>query len=270
MVMLIRKISKGSRFNQIYLQKDEMGFEPGTAVLLQPVLETMSREIEPFQYNVAVDKIKKEVIKKIFKIIDSAGASKNILITGSFLEKGFTFEDIDIIVIDPLITDKKTLKDQIRETLGVTPHLIFIDLQILLKGIKQDPLFSLMVDRFVCKERIIFRKDKSINYKLLDVYLLKNKNLIEAFDLFTIKQRKKVIRDFVSIKLFSEDKELTAKSVEKETDRLFGKDLIDKLAAYAGEESKRRFLARFKKEYRELENKLLMLQEKSHRPIIDE
>jgi len=44
-----------------------------------------------------------------------------------------------------------------------------------------------------------FRKEREINYKLLDAYLLKSKNLIDGYDLFNIKQRKKLLRDFISI-----------------------------------------------------------------------
>ena len=114
-----------------------------------------------------------------------------------------------------------------------------------------------MVDRYVSAKRAIFRKDRELNYKLLDIYLLKNKNLIEGYDLFSIKQRKKLLRDFISIKLFSENKEVTIENIEKETNRLFGKDIIESLFYYGNNEEKHEFIAKLKKEFYKLEKYIL-------------
>ena len=210
-----------------------------------------------FEYNVKLESLKREIVKSVFKIADRYGYYDNIIITGFFLDEGFNFEDIDIIIINPKNIEKDKLKNSIEENTGIKPHLILIDSESFNKGIKRDPLFRLMIDRYVSAKRAIFRKDREINYKLLDIYLLKNKNLIEGYDLFSIKQRKKLLRDFISIKLFSENKEVTIKNIEKEINRLFGKDIIESLFYYGNNEEKHKFIAKLKKEFNKLEKYIL-------------
>lgn len=255
---IIKRISKGARFNQIYLQKNEgIGFEPGSSVVISPLEGIIAKEPAVFEYNVKLESLKREIVKLVFKIIDNHGYYENIIITGSFLDEGFNFEDIDIIIINPKNMEKDKLKNPIEESTGINPHLILIDSESFNKGIKRDPLFTLMVDRYVSAKRAIFRKDREINYKLLDIYLLKNKNLIEGYDLFSIKQRKKLLRDFISIKLFSENKEVTIKNIEKEINMLFGKDIIESLFFYGNNEEKHKFIAKLKKEFDKLEKHIL-------------
>lgn len=255
---LIKKISKGARFNQIYLQKNEgIGFEPGKSVVISPLENIIAKEPSIFEYNVKLESLKREIVRLVFKIVDSHGHYDNIIITGSFLEEGFNFEDIDILIINPVNMEKDKLKDSIEQNIGVNPHLILIDSESFNKGLKRDPLFRLMIDRYVSIKRAIFRKDRELNYKLLDIYLLKNKNLIEGYDLFSIKQRKKLLRDFISIKLFSENKEVTIKSIEKEINTLFGRDIIESLFYYGNNEEKHKFIAKLKKEFNKLERNIL-------------
>lgn len=255
---LIKKISKGSRFNQIYLQKNEgFGFEPGKSVIITPLDDIIAKEPEIFEYNVKLGSLKREIVKLVFKIVDSCGHYDNIIVTGSFLDEGFDFKDIDIIIINPVNLEKDRLKNSIEQNTGIYPHIILIDSESFNKGIKRDPLFRLMTDRYVSIKRAIIRKDREINYRLMDIYLLKNKNLIEGYDLFSINQRKKLLRDFISIKLFSENKEVTIKNIEKEINRLFGRDIIESLFYYGNNEEKYKFIAKLKKEFNKLEKHLL-------------
>lgn len=255
---LIKRISKGARFNQIYLQKNEgVDFEPGKSVIITPLDGIISQEPSLFEYNVKLGNLKKQIVRAIFKSVESSGDYDNILITGSFLDEGFNFEDIDIVILNPKSIDKSHLKESIENGIGVEPHIILIGSESFNKGIKRDPLFSLMVAKYVSRNRAIFRKDKEINYKLLDIYLLRNKNLIDGYDLFNIKQRKKLLRDFMSIKLFSENKEITQKRIEKETESIFGKAIIESLFYYGNNEEKEKFIRKLKREYDKLERKIL-------------
>ena len=234
-----------------------IGFEAGKTVIITPLEDIITKELPIFEYNVKLNSLKREIVKTIYNIIDSAGYYSNIIITGSFLDKGFNFEDIDIIIINSKNMDKAKLKNSIKQSLGILPHLILIDSKSFNRGIKRDPLFRLMVDKCISVKRTIFKKEKEINYKLLDIYLLKAKNLIDGYDLLNIKQRKKLLRDFISIKLFAENKEVTVKSIEKETERLFGKDVIGKLFYYGDNEAKQKFIAKLTKAFNKLEAKIL-------------
>ena len=86
---------------------------------------------------------------------------------------------------------------------------------------------------------------------------MKNKNFIDGYDLFSIAQRKKLLRDFIAIGLFIKNKEVTLKNIEKETERMFGRDVIERLFYYGDGEAKQKFIAKLKKEFNKLERKIL-------------
>jgi len=253
---IVKRISKGTRFNQIYLQKNEgLGFETGKNVIIMPLEEAIEEEPSIFEYNVKLESLKKEIIKEIFKCVNEEGDSDNIIITGSFLNKGFNFEDIDIVIVNPSKIDEYSLKYMIEERIGADTHLILIESESLNRGIRRDPLFRLMTERFVATKRTIFRKERDTNYKLLDIHLLRNKNLIEGYDLLNIRQRKKLLRDFVSIKLFSENKEVTIKSIEKETEKIFGKEIVERIFFHG--DKKQEFMKKLKDEFNRVEKRIL-------------
>ena len=79
---LIKKISKGTRFNQIYLQKNEgVGFDPGKTMIITPLDDMITKETTIFEYNVKLGNLKKEIVRMIFEIIDNSGYCDNIIIT---------------------------------------------------------------------------------------------------------------------------------------------------------------------------------------------
>ena len=255
---IIRKISKGTRFNQIYLKKNEgFGFEPGKTVIVMPVLEVIKKDSNLFEYNVKLNNIKKEIAKKIFENINESGHCENILITGSFLEEGFDFNDIDIIIIDSKGINEKNLKEKIEESIGIKAHLIFIEAEMLNKGIERDPLFRLMIGKYVSVKRIKLRRKININYKLLDAYLVKDHNLIDCFDILSIRERMKLLRDFIGIKLFSEGKNVSLESIKKEIEKMFGRETIEKLFYYGDISARQKFLKIYEKEFKMFQNKII-------------
>src|SRR3989344_5321367 len=97
---IISRISKGSKMDQIYISKNRFGLNIGAYVTVKP-LETPKENIKNLYFRKANDlePIKIEIIKKIFQMIDKHSKKlENIIITGSFLEKGFKFRDIDVII----------------------------------------------------------------------------------------------------------------------------------------------------------------------------
>ena len=112
---LIGRISKGSKMDQIYLPKNRAGLPNGQYVIIVPLENQFKQKksIKPFFYNVRdIEQLKLMIIENIFRIIEEINP-ENIIITGSFLEKGFKFNDIDILVIKEENTDIKRLKDKI-------------------------------------------------------------------------------------------------------------------------------------------------------------
>jgi len=185
MVKLISKVSKGSRMDQIYIPKKRVDFTIGSYVVIRP-LETVDEEIKPFFYNIKhLEPIKTKIIKEIFKNLSGIIKCDNIIITGSFLEDGFRFNDIDIILVSEEKINTKPIVDLLESRIGPKFHLILISNKALIKGLSTDPLYMLMLSKCVSKTRFVYRVKSKINYKLLDLHLLKSKLLTDNFDFLT-------------------------------------------------------------------------------------
>src|SRR3989344_1924775 len=165
---MIAKISKGSNMDQIYLPKNRAGFSSGQYVLITPI-EGKLREkqrFKPFFYNVrGLEPLKLEIINEVFNIAEEI-APQNIIITGSFLEPGFKFNDIDILIIkeEGSKADISHLTSKIERLFGIRNHILLLDSKTLISGLSTDPLYSLMLIRCISKNRLIFKAKRKIDY----------------------------------------------------------------------------------------------------------
>lgn len=210
MVTLIGKISKGTLMDQIYIPKERpLGFGLGVPVIIKLAAE--EDEIRPIYYNVSdLEPIKISIIQKIFSELNFAD---NIIITGSFLEKSFLFNDIDVVLIYNKI-DTKKLEARLNKIFGLEFHILALNYNTLLKGLETDPLFQAMLSRYVAKKKLIFRYKNKINYKILDLHLLKSKPLIENFDYLTGNQKYGMARNLISIFLFLNRKKVSNTTID--------------------------------------------------------
>lgn len=224
MVELIGRISKGSKMDQIYLPKNRAGFGAGEYVLISQLAEQIGKKekLKPYFYNVKdLEPIKTRIINDIIHLIDKKIDSENIIITGSFLEKGFGFNDIDILIISKKKMDAEMIKGEIQELEGIKTHIVALDSKTLSSGLSLDPLYNLMLSKCVAKNRIIFRVKRKINYKLLDLNLLKSKTLIDNSDILNGNEKYYLTTNMVAILLFMQGKKLSKEIVNKEIERMF-------------------------------------------------
>lgn len=220
---IIAKISKGSKMDQIYLPKNRSGFFTGQYVVIQPI--EVTKEIsKPFFYGTkSLETIKVRIIEEIFALIEKKTMPENIIITGSFLESGYRFNDIDIIIVGKELVG---LQKEIEQIIGVKAHIIFIDNPSLIEGLNTDPLYQLMLSRCVSLKRIIYKIEPKINYPLLDLHLLKSKALIDNFEMFDGNEKYYLIRNMVAIMLFIKHKKISQEQVNKEIKKLFNLEVI--------------------------------------------
>jgi len=252
---LIGKISKGTRMDQVYISKQRTpGFEVGKTVLIKSI-QTTKDKIKPYYHIKSIEPIKNLIINKIFNYLEYLD---NVIIVGSFLEKGFDFDDIDII----LVVDEKNkklnlseMKEFIENDLGLESHIICMGYKSLLDGLATDPLFQLMLDKFISKKRIIFKKQRKINYKLLDLYTLKSKILIDNYDFLTGAEKYKLIRNLFAVLLFLDNKKLTLSKIDSKINESFGKDTVIKIKENMLDKSV--FLKKYKLKYKEVFNKIM-------------
>ena len=212
MVILVGKVSKGTLMDQVYIPKERpIGFELGAPVLIKPLGE--EEKIKPVFYN--VNNLEPIKVMIIHNILNELSIWDNVILTGSFLESGFQFNDVDIILIDNKKADIKKLKENLNKIFGLRSHIIVLSYNTLIKGLESDPLYQAMLSNYVAKKKIIFRFKNKINYKLLDLHLLKSKPLIENFDYLSGSQKYDMARNMVGINLFLNNKKISKESIDQ-------------------------------------------------------
>ncbi len=247
---IIGRISKGSKMDQVYIPKNREGFHSGQYVLITPLEGKKGGKIsrrKPIFYNVKdIEPIKLRIIEEIFNLVDGEIESENVIITGSFLEHGFRFNDIDILIISEEKVNRDSLKEKIEKEIGIKTHLLFLTREELIHGLSYEPIYNIMLSKCVSSHRIIFNVKRKINYKTLDLGLLKSKTLIDNFDILNGSEKYYLTFNMVSIYLFVEGKRLSKEGVNKEIEKIFDievgelkNNMIDK----------KKFLVRFRGYY---------------------
>jgi len=256
MVELISRISKGTRMDQIYIPKKRIDLTVGSYVAIRPLETTAEEEIKLFFYNVKhLEPIKTRIIKEIFKNLNQLIKCDNIIITGSFLESGFRFNDMDIILVSEEKINIKPIESLLENRMGPKFHLILISNKALIKGLSTDPLYMLMLSKCVSKTRFVYRVKPKINYKLVDLHLLKSKLLIDNFDFLTGDEKYEMTRNLIAINQFINKKEITKDKVDLAINNFFGNKTVQKLRnnfLLAKD-----FLKKYKKVYNNAQNRVL-------------
>ncbi len=258
---LIGRISKGSKMDQVYIPKNRTGFFSGEYVVILPLDKkteenrTKTKQFKPYFYNLKnLEPIKIRIIEEIFSLIDKKLSPKNILITGSFLEHGFKFNDIDILIINEKKINFEIIKSQIENTTGIKTHILLLDNKSLISGLSSDPLYLLMLSKCVSKNRLIFNVKREINYPLLDLHLLKSKTLTDNFEILSGDEKYYFVLNMVSILLFVQGKKISKEIVNKEIEKLFSissKEIKQNLI------NKQDFIKKYKESYNKTFNLIM-------------
>ncbi|MBI2106686.1 hypothetical protein HYT57_01765 [Candidatus Woesearchaeota archaeon] len=252
---IIAKISRGSKMDQVYIPKNRSGFSIGSYVILKQI-EIEKPEEKPFFYNIReIEPIKLELIDQVMKIIDNEIENyENIIITGSFLESSFNFNDIDVVIVTSSKINQDLIKKNIEDITKISTHIIALDNNSLIKGLSIDPLYQMMLSKCVAKKRIIYKIKTEINYKLLDLHLLKSKTLMYNFDILNGNEKYYLVRNMIAIYLFLQHKKLNHDIINKEIKKLFG---IDVVKIKQNLLDKKAFLHRYNKIYKDTFNKIM-------------
>jgi len=241
--------------DQIYIPKKRIGFAIGTYVVLKPLEEEKSIE-KPFFYNIKyLEPIKLKIIEEIFRTIERIVKYDNIIITGSFLEEGFKFNDIDVIIVCEEKIDTNYIEKILKNRIGAEFHIISINNKALLKGLSTDPLYEAILSKCIARKRFIYKIKPRINYKLLDLHLLKSRQLIENFDFLTGDEKYEMTRNLIAINQFIDGKMITKEKIDSAIDHVFGNKTVQKLKNNII--LKRDFIAKYKKIYKYTQDKIL-------------
>jgi len=240
--------------DQIYIPKKRNDFVTGSYVIIKS-LETEKKIEKRYFYNIKfIEPIKLFIINGIMKIIDKTIKCENIMITGSFLDKGFDFNDIDVIVLSENKLNTRDIKRSIERAIGVKTHILLLDNKTLMRGLSTDPLYRMMLSKYVSKKRFVYRVRHKIDYKILDLHLLKSRLLIDNFDILNGNEKYYLIRNIITIFLYLQDKKINKEKVDKKIEQLF-KTNPEKIKQNLLE--KNIFLKKYKKIYNKTFNKIM-------------
>ena len=254
---IIARVSRGSKMDQIYIPKQRAILNIGEYAVIKP-LYSQKKKIKSdkiyFYGTKELVAIKLSIIKELVGIIEKHVKADNIIITGSFLHKGSDFNDIDILIVSERPIKTSSIEKEINEKLGIKIHMIILSNSSLIKGLETDPLYNTMLSCCVARKRLTPVKKQKINYKLLDMHLLKSRTLIDNFDILDGNEKYDLIRNLIAIYLFLKEK-VTIEKIHKKILSLFKLNSISEIKRNIID--KKSFLNKFKKIYKETHNKIL-------------
>ncbi|MFH1592446.1 MAG: hypothetical protein ABIB47_03715 [Candidatus Woesearchaeota archaeon] len=253
---IIGKVSKGSRMDQIYIPRNRIGLDIGSYAVVRP-LEVKRFDEKPYFYNIKfIEPLKLGIVGEIMGAINRMVEDyENIIVTGSFLDKGFNFNDIDVIVVSEKKLDKRKIIREIENKIKIEIHFIVLSSRALIKGLSIDPLYQMMLSKCVSKKRFVYRFKPKMSYKILDLHLLKSKLLIDNFDDLNGNEKYSLIRNVVAISLFLKYKKVNKERVDKEIIKIFNLKSISEIKENMLD--KGLFLKKYRVEYRRVFNKLM-------------
>ena len=217
----VHKVSKGSRFNQIYVPKEmERHFQSGD--LVEVTLLEKSISVHYSKNLVKLSEFKETLIKNIFLELRRFKEIKQIFIVGSFLTQKQDYNDIDIIIIS-----EKNLEKEIYEILidkfELKFHIINIPEDNFESLQKYCPMTRSMLYYFVSNKKFSLSKGTELNKNHIKFLL------IMPEDILTITLKPRVfydsLRRLLTIERFLENDSLDPLEVNKEIQTLITKNL---------------------------------------------
>jgi predicted nucleotidyltransferase len=180
-IRFIHKVSKGSRFNQIYIPSEkEKEFEPGDLV----EIKLLKKNIK-IHYSKNLEKLtrfKEKLIEEIFSFLARYKEIKQIFIFGSFLTQKIDYNDIDILIL----TQKKEggldskIYDHLINIFNLKFHVIFFN-EKKLKGLLEIcPLTRSMLYSYVSNKEFKIPKETKINYNHIKFLLMMPEDLLKV------------------------------------------------------------------------------------------
>ena len=179
-IKFIHKVSKGSRFNQIYIPSEkEEKFEPGDLVEVR--LLEKSVQIYYSKNLPKLTEFKKKLIEEIFKFLMKYKEINQIFIFGSFLIKKIDYKDIDILILteEGDYFGSGLYKDLI-DKFSLKFHLISFNEQRLRELLKICPLTRSMFYYYVSNKEFKVPAKTEVNHNHIRFLLMMPEDLLEV------------------------------------------------------------------------------------------
>ena len=219
---LISKVSKGSKMDQIYIPKNRVGFDIGNYVIIKPLTEKKLLGNLYFYGIKLIEPIKLGLVREVMGVIESnIEKYENIIVTGSFLDEGFQFNDIDIIIISEYNANMSRINREVEKRTGIKVHILILDNKTFTIGLKTDPLYQMMLSKCIAKKRFVYKTEHKLDYKMLDLHLLKSKILMDNFDVLSGNEKYDLVRNMMAIYLYLGKEKVNKAMVDNEIKKNF-------------------------------------------------
>ena len=213
------QISKGTRFNQIYIPKDMNEiFQVGDLVEI-----TLLKKHIQLHYSKNLKKIskfKENLIKDIFFFLSKYKEINQIFIFGSFLTEEIDYNDIDILLLSNKEIEEEIHKKLIKN-IKLKFHIISTKKEKLNETLKICPLTRSMFYYFISNKPFTVRRDIRIEKNHIRYLLMLPEDLLKVE--LESKTYYDSLRRLISIEYFLKGKEIAPNKID-----IILKDLINK------------------------------------------
>lgn len=220
----MHKVSKGSRFNQVYIPNSmSQIFEPGDVVEIRLV----KKKSELF-YSKNLKKIgsfKEKLISEIFSFLKGFNGIKKVFIVGSFLTKKIDYDDIDIIIVMKEIIGIEEINKKILDLFEIKLHLLFISEEQFNKLTESCPMTICMLRYFVSDKGFILPQKQIIDKNHISFLLMMPYDLIDT-SIMNGAIWKSNLRRIICIERFLYGKELDSRHIDKILENMVGKKIF--------------------------------------------
>ncbi|MEK6855002.1 MAG: nucleotidyltransferase domain-containing protein [Nanoarchaeota archaeon] len=236
-VKFVHKVSRGSRFNQIYVPKImEAEFEVGDIVEVQLI-----KKKTQLHYSKGLRKLsvfKENLIKEIFSFLRDYNNIRQIFIFGSFLTEKVDYNDIDVLIIVEKESDdfERKIYDSLINEFNLKFHVISILEERLDRLLGICPLTRNMLYFYVSNEEFSSIRERKIDKNHIRFLLMVAEDLLEV-ELNDGRVYYDVLRRLVTIENFLNGLEERHEKIDTTIEKLIDKrklaflrkgDILDK------------------------------------------
>jgi hypothetical protein len=225
-IVFEKKVSKGSKFNQIYIPKEmERIVEVGD--LVQIKLLEKHKELY-YKNQKKLPDFKEYLIKNIFSDLQRFNEIKTIFVVGSFLYETI-YNDIDIIIIidKEKKVSEKNIENLLIKTFNQKFHVLLFSEEKLRTLIEKDPLTRIMFNNYISNKKIDFDYKKKIDEKHIMFLLMMPEDLLE------LRLPSKIfynnLRRLITIEEFLKNKNLERQDLLNKIKKEINIKLLDKI-----------------------------------------
>lgn len=225
-IIFRKKVSKGSKFNQIYIPK-EMENMVGVGDLVQVRLLKKYTELH-YKKQKKLSNFKEYLIKNIFSSLQVFSEIKAIFVVGSFLYEAI-YNDIDIIIIVDKEREnfEKHIENLLIKKFNQKFHILSFSEKKLKILIEKDPLTKAMFDSYISNKKIELNYKRTIDKKHIRFLLMMPEDLLE------LKLPSKIfydnLRRLITMEQFLKNEELYGEAILNQIKKEIDAKLLNKI-----------------------------------------